>query len=1483
MKLTGGSSCVQSRQIWFLVVCLFLLPSQAFAQMGNTKPQVQLFSVSASPAPAGGVVSVSCTGHDPDGVIKKITFQVDGGVFTSNGVSTIAVDVVPNSQDATVEVDWNVPTTAGTNVTVTCTVWDNGGFMPNTSGSTSVTLLVPVSSASPPQIVSLLAKPNELFPNESSTITATVTDVAGGGLTYVWQTSAGVLTGDTDADPEVVTLTAPSTPGPCVVTLNVTDIDSVRASKTLVVGVLPAKTAGLASSGAVTLVYPERVDASPNGEFAVTDARQKAVLHFSPLGTLMRVIQVGRAPSGVALAPDGRVYVGDRAGKNVAVFDSVGLQAATLSGPYGAPMLPIDLAIATLTGSVYVLDGEGMAVQSFAADNSPRGTLTLPVGMVPSAIAVDAFGTLLYLLDGKGGKVHVYTTEGVPVRVVSTFGEGTGQLKQPTGVSADAAGNLYVVDAYQAHVSVFNNLGVFQGVVGGYGVGSGQFRIPTDVATTWTGRMVVSDTNNQRVGLFDLPGSGPVVCPNDADCDGLPDVWELAHALNPNSPSDAFLDTDHDGLINREELAASTDPNLADSDADGVEDGTELSQGFDPIDATDQKPSVSTQTQRTTLPTVISLLANANDPNNDPLTVEWSQIDGPSSPLVSGDAPIFPLRAAGQYHFSVRVSDGKVWSEPSSVQVEILQAAPNADAGPDFGGVVDAAVQLEGQFSVDANGDTLSYAWTQEEGPAAVLSDANVPNPTFVPTESGTYLFALTVDDGVSSTVDRVFVSVDRADDHVPVAVLPESLVASAGETVTLDASSSVDTDGDPLSFTWTQLDGVAVTLAINGATASFSAADAGLSRFQVVANDGLHSSRPALITVVIDAANGALPRANAGDDRRIEVGNVLDLDCSPSVGATDCSWTQLVGTTLPIDDQERFTLRILPIDPGVYVFEATAHDALQAGTRDTLTVVVDDPAVNLLPDAIVAQQATALVGDETTLDGTQSTDDDGQALAFLWSQVAGPRAILSDVRAARPTLTPLLAGTYAFELSVDDGLHRSVPVGVAWLVNPREIQPPDSVEPMDDVSSDVASDVGSDMANDVGSDVDRPDGTPGSDVTLPVETTLGDLKGGGCSCQVSSSSSSTPWTLLVLVALGLVGLGARRRRALFGALLVAGFGLVMLPQVANAVESPHGPVALTNACGDCHIGHDSLGDALTTTAGNANLCMSCHSDPKWQNAPWTRSSAIQWLAADQADPTANVGSSHSWSADATFGRFGTSAPTNPQMAIRLEGGTNVMCSTCHDQHANNTNAGLYVSPPLPADANTGLGGLDVGGAYTNPSSGAAYEVEITSAGNRGVAAFRWRKDGGTWTAGTTAASVSMDSGLTLQFLTDAAGTDFQSGDRWSFYASWILRVKMDSGDNATGDKFCRDCHSSWAVGYADTRTSDGVTKNSHPVGEALGANGRGYDRSAPLDGNGVMQGVGADSNPYNDLALDSTNRVQCLTCHGIHYADSNTLSGQAQ
>jgi len=47
-----------------------------------------------------------------------------------------------------------------------------------------------------------------------------------------------------------------------------------------------------------------------------------------------------------------------------------------------------------------------------------------------------------------------------------------------------------------------------------------------------------------------------------------------------------------------------------------------------------------------------------------------------------------------------------------------------------------------------------------------------------------------------------------------------------------------------------------------------------------------------------------------------------------------------------------------------------------------------------------------------------------------------------------------------------------------------------------------------------------------------------------------------------------------------------------------------------------------------------------------------------------------------------------------------------------------------------------------------------------------------------------------------------------------------------------------------------------------------------GYDRAAPLDGDGGVD----DGNDSNDLVLDGV-LVQCLSCHGVHFVDSNTLT----
>lgn len=65
----------------------------------------------------------------------------------------------------------------------------------------------------------------------------------------------------------------------------------------------------------------------------------------------------------------------------------------------------------------------------------------------------------------------------------------------------------------------------------------------------------------------------------DTDNDGMPDVYELNHGLNPNSAADASADPDNDGLTNLQEYVLGTDPQVADTDSDGVKDGAETGTG----------------------------------------------------------------------------------------------------------------------------------------------------------------------------------------------------------------------------------------------------------------------------------------------------------------------------------------------------------------------------------------------------------------------------------------------------------------------------------------------------------------------------------------------------------------------------------------------------------------------------------------------------------------------------------------------------------------------------------------------------------------------------------------------------------------------------------------------------------------------------------------------------------------------------------------
>jgi len=95
------------------------------------------------------------------------------------------------------------------------------------------------------------------------------------------------------------------------------------------------------------------------------------------------------------------------------------------------------------------------------------------------------------------------------------------------------------------------------------------------------------DTDSDDDGLQDGQevnelGTNPLS--NDSDGDTMPDQYEVLNGLEPTI-NDAALDLDSDGLINVDEFNLGTQPDVADTDGDGLLDGEEVGTfGTNPLD-----------------------------------------------------------------------------------------------------------------------------------------------------------------------------------------------------------------------------------------------------------------------------------------------------------------------------------------------------------------------------------------------------------------------------------------------------------------------------------------------------------------------------------------------------------------------------------------------------------------------------------------------------------------------------------------------------------------------------------------------------------------------------------------------------------------------------------------------------------------------------------------------------------------------------------
>src|SRR4030042_4110828 len=94
-----------------------------------------------------------------------------------------------------------------------------------------------------------------------------------------------------------------------------------------------------------------------------------------------------------------------------------------------------------------------------------------------------------------------------------------------------------------------------------------------------------------------------------------------------------------------------------------------------------------------------------------------------------------------------------------------------------------------------------------------------------------------------------------------------------------------------------------------------------------------------------------------------------------------------------------------------------------------TVSIISED--FNHSPVANAGLDQTVYVGDAVQLDGSRSTDVDGNLLAYSWSFVSGPvgsSVFVLNPTSVKPFLTIDKPGTYIVQLIVNDGMADSLP-----------------------------------------------------------------------------------------------------------------------------------------------------------------------------------------------------------------------------------------------------------------------------------------------------------------------------------------------------------------------------------------------------------------------------------------------------------------------
>ncbi len=369
---------------------------------------------------------------------------------------------------------------------------------------------------------------------------------------------------------------------------------------------------------------------------------------------------------------------------------------------------------------------------------------------------------------------------------------------------------------------------------------------------------------------------------------------------------------------------------------------------------------------------------------------------------------------------------------------------PVANAGAYQSVFEGETVTLDASASSDIDGDPLNYSWyTPYE---IVLSSTTAMKPTFIApqvTKDTDFYIYLNVSDGVNQSINSgmVIITVKNVN-QAPTANAGINQSVNEGTLVTLNGSASTDSDGNPLTFLWTAPTGVTLasaTASVTTFTAPMVTTDTPYA-FSLVVNDGTLSSTAATVTITVKNVN-KIPVANAGPDQTLNEGALVTLNGSASTDPDGTPltyrWTAPAGITLSSATASVTTFIAPEVTTDTpYTFSLVVNDGTDTSTTDQVIVTVKQ--VNKAPVANAGQPQTLKGWRTVTLDGSASSDQDGDVITYQWTAPAG--IVLSSATAAKPTFSAPNVTTqtaYTFSLVVSDGKLNSATASVTITLTP--------------------------------------------------------------------------------------------------------------------------------------------------------------------------------------------------------------------------------------------------------------------------------------------------------------------------------------------------------------------------------------------------------------------------------------------------------------